>query len=84
MQYFASCRLTAELHEQGAASCCNTSHTLTVTHAGYPQYELLEGGSDIIVDTHNVGQYIDAVVNATMHEGIAAQMQGFRCAPHTL
>ena len=51
-------------------------------HAGYPQYELVEGGSDIIVDTHNVGEYIDAVVNATMHEGIAAQMQAFRCAFH--
>ena len=48
--------------------------------AGYPQYELVKGGSDIIVDTHNVGEYIDAVVNATMHEGIAAQMQAFRCA----
>jgi len=47
-------------------------------HAGYPQYELVEGGSDIIVDSHNVGEYIDAVVNATMHEGIAAQMQAFR------
>ena len=47
-------------------------------HTGYPQYELVEGGSDIIVDSQNVGEYIDAVVNATMHEGIAAQMQSFR------
>ena len=47
---------------------------------GYPQYELVEGGSELIVDSHNVGDYIDAVVNATLHEGIAAQMQGFRCA----
>ena len=47
---------------------------------GYPQYELVEGGSELIVDSHNVGEYIDAVVNATLHEGIAAQMQGFRYA----
>ena len=46
--------------------------------SGYPQYELVEGGSDVIVDSQNVGEYIDAVVNATMHEGIAAQMQAFR------
>ena len=32
----------------------------------------------MIVDSHNVGEYIDAVVNATMDEGIAAQMQAFR------
>ena len=51
---------------------------VTHQHAGYPQYELVEGGSDIIVDSQNVGEYIDAVVNATMHEGIAAQMQSFR------
>lgn len=54
--------------------CC----LITSGHAGYPQYELVEGGSDTIVDSHNVGEYIDAVVNATMHEGIAAQMQAFR------
>ena len=51
---------------------------ITPEHAGYPQYELMEGGSDVVVDSHNVGEYIDAVVNATMDEGIAAQMQAFR------
>ena len=54
-----------------------SAHSM-LQHAGYPQYELVEGGSDVIVDSQNVGEYIDAVVNATMHEGIAAQMQAFR------
>ncbi len=36
------------------------------------------GGSEVSVDKHNVGDYIKAVVHATLHEGIKAQMQAFR------
>lgn len=46
---------------------------------GYPEYELMVGGSEVSVDKHNVGDYIKAVVRATLHEGIKAQMQAFRC-----
>jgi len=49
--------------------------------AGYPEYELKEGGSEIAVDRHNVGEYIKAVVDATLHTGIKEQMQAFRRAP---
>ena len=47
---------------------------------GYPEYELMAGGSEVSVDKHNVGDYIKAVVHATLHEGIKAQMQAFRYA----
>lgn len=50
-------------------------------NAGYPEYELTAGGSELVVDKHNVGKYIQAVVDATLHEGIKAQMQAFRCWP---
>ncbi len=53
----------------------------TLCSAGYPEYELTAGGSELVVDKHNVGTYIQAVVNATLHEGIKAQMQAFRCTP---
>ena len=56
---------------------CN--YTYALCNPGYPEYELMEGGSELTVDKHNVGKYIQAVVNATLHEGIKAQMQAFRC-----
>ena len=55
-------------------------------NAGYPECELTAGGSELVVDKHNVGKYIQAVVDATLHEGIKTQMQAFRCwlVPGTL
>jgi hypothetical protein len=46
--------------------------------AGYPAYTLMEGGSEVAVDKHNVGDYIAAVTAATLHTGVAAQLQAFR------
>jgi E3 ubiquitin-protein ligase TRIP12 len=51
---------------------------LTFELPGYPDYELRQGGSDIAVDASNVGNYIDAVVDATLKTGIQAQLDAFR------
>ncbi len=48
--------------------------------AGHPQYELIPGGSDMEVTAANAGEYIAAVVNATLSEGIEKQMEAFRQA----
>lgn len=51
------------------------------THTGQPDFELIPGGSDVTVDSSNLGAWIDAVVDATLGSGIAAQVtacsQGF-------
>jgi hypothetical protein len=46
--------------------------------AGYPEYELRSGGDDIPVTSANVGEYLAAVVHATLGSGIAAQVEAFR------
>lgn len=46
--------------------------------AGSVSYELCPGGSDVLVDSSNLVQYIQGVVDATLGAGIAAQMQAFR------
>lgn len=32
----------------------------------------------MVVDKHNVGDYVRAVVSATLHTGVRAQVQAFR------
>ncbi|KAK9803385.1 hypothetical protein WJX72_003423 [[Myrmecia] bisecta] len=51
---------------------------LTFVLPGYPGYELKPGGSEIIVDAGNVEAYIEAVVKATMVDGIQAQLAAFK------
>jgi len=51
---------------------------LTFTLPGYPEYELVEGGAERLVEEHNLGAYIDAVVDATLGSGIEAQLTAFR------
>ena len=46
--------------------------------AGYPQYSLMENGAEVAVDKHNVGEYIKAVVAATLHAGVHTQIRAFR------
>lgn len=46
--------------------------------AGYIDYELREKGNQSIVRTSTLELYIDAVVRATLHDGIESQMQAFR------
>lgn len=41
-------------------------------------YELCPRGADVIVDSSNLVEYIQAVVDATLGAGIGAQMQAFR------
>lgn len=47
-------------------------------HAGYPEYELVPGGNEIDVVASNAGDYVAAVVEATLHKGIQRQMDAFR------
>lgn len=70
---------------KAAAITCRVSllRWCVLCGAGYPEYELKEGGSEVAVDRHNVGDYINAVVDATLHTGIKEQMQAFRRASNT-
>lgn len=45
--------------------------------AGNPSFELCPGGADVEVDSSNLVDYIQAVVDATLGTGIEAQMQAF-------
>lgn len=51
---------------------------LTFTLPGYPDLELTPGGSDVDVTDANLGEYIDAVVDATLGSGIESQLKAFR------
>lgn len=46
--------------------------------AGMPSYELCPGGVDVMVDSGNLVQYIQGVVDATLGSGIDMQMNAFR------
>ncbi|KAK9798991.1 hypothetical protein WJX73_009807 [Symbiochloris irregularis] len=51
---------------------------LTFVLPGCPEYELRPGGTDVVVDASNVGEYVDAVVDALLRSGIQHQMTAFR------
>jgi hypothetical protein len=59
-----------------------SSYFFDLSVLGYPLYELKQGGSEMIVDASNVEEYIEAVVDATLHTGIKAQLQAFRHVLH--
>ncbi len=46
--------------------------------AGFPEYELKPGGTDIAVVASNVSEYVDAVTDAMLRSGIQQQMAAFR------
>ncbi len=51
---------------------------LTFVLPGYPEYTLKSKGEDIAVTAENVDEYIKAVMNATLRDGIEIQMAAFR------
>lgn len=51
---------------------------LDFTLPGYPEYELIENGKNVVVTLDNLEQYIDLVVEMTVGEGIRKQVEGFR------
>ncbi|KAJ7196000.1 hypothetical protein O6H91_Y509500 [Diphasiastrum complanatum] len=51
---------------------------LDFTLPGYPEYELVQGGSNIMVNLENLEEYVSLVSDATLRTGIAAQMEAFR------
>lgn len=46
--------------------------------SGFPEYELVEGGADLMVDSANLGDWVVRVVDATLGSGISAQLGAFR------
>lgn len=51
---------------------------LTFVLPGYPEYLLKAGGMDVTITAENVDEYIRAVMDATLREGIKVQMAAFR------
>ncbi|ODV91362.1 hypothetical protein CANCADRAFT_18258, partial [Tortispora caseinolytica NRRL Y-17796] len=50
---------------------------LDFTLPGFPEYELIEGGSDIAVSVDNVDLYIKRVIEVALREGIQRQISAF-------
>ncbi|KAL6072066.1 Thyroid receptor-interacting protein 12 [Balamuthia mandrillaris] len=48
------------------------------TLPGYPEWELKSGGKDILLDVHNIEEYVDLVLGALFREGIQAQFEAFK------
>ena len=55
-----------------------TEWDILICLAGCVEYELREKGNQSIVRTSTLELYIEAVVRATLHDGIESQMQAFR------
>ena len=51
---------------------------LDFTCPGHPEVELCEGGAEKAVTMENLGEYIDAVVDATLGSGVHAQVLALR------
>jgi len=51
---------------------------LDFTLPGYPNIELIPGGSDVSVNIDNVAQYIDYVLDFTLGSGVEHQVEEFR------
>ncbi|KAK9459226.1 uncharacterized protein V1516DRAFT_629373 [Lipomyces oligophaga] len=45
---------------------------------GYPDYELIDGGSTVSVTMDNVDKYVEAVIDATIAFGVQKQIEAFR------
>ena len=51
---------------------------LSFTYPGDETFPLRAGGADLTVDAENLGEYVDAVVDATVGGGVARQLEAFR------
>lgn len=51
--------------------------SLTYTLPGYPDYELAKNGAETEVAAHNVRDYVDDVIDATMGTGVERQVRAF-------
>eukprot|EP00038_Savillea_parva_P018698 m.25088 g.25088 ORF g.25088 m.25088 type:complete len:2054 (+) comp4210_c0_seq1:177-6338(+) len=52
--------------------------SLTFVLPGFPEIELCPGGADVAVTMDNLAEYVDAVVQVTLVEGVRAQMAAVR------
>jgi E3 ubiquitin-protein ligase TRIP12 len=48
------------------------------TLPGYDEIELIPGGADVKVTIHNVGEYVDKVIDMTLGSGVKKQVEAFR------
>lgn len=48
------------------------------TLPGYEDIELVPGGADVKVTIHNVGEYVDKVIDMTLGSGVKKQVEAFR------
>jgi E3 ubiquitin-protein ligase TRIP12 len=48
------------------------------TLPGYDEIELIPGGADVKVNIHNVGEYVDKVIDMTLGSGVKKQVEAFR------
>jgi E3 ubiquitin-protein ligase TRIP12 len=53
---------------------------LTFVLPGRPDYELTPGGADVAVTSANLAEYVEAVVDASLVSGVAAQVGAFQAA----
>ena len=66
------------LLEEAAASGFTLYLTCLSIAVGLPDYELKTGGNEIDVTAKNAGEYVAAVIEATLSKGIQRQMESFR------
>ncbi|KAL9091345.1 MAG: hypothetical protein Q9159_001429 [Coniocarpon cinnabarinum] len=52
--------------------------SLNFTLPGYADNELVPRGKSIDVDIHNVGDYVERVIDYTLYSGVQSQIQSFR------
>jgi hypothetical protein len=51
---------------------------LDFTLPGYPEFELMENGSNFSVTNENVQEYVDLVIDATIGNGVQEQIKAFK------
>lgn len=51
---------------------------LDFTLPGYPDFELMPGGSDVLLTSENLDLYIEKVLDATIGAGVTSQVNSFR------
>lgn len=51
---------------------------LDFTLPGYPEIELIPNGANTSVTIHNVGEYVDQVIDLTLGSGVRRQAEAFR------
>lgn len=70
--------IEAEIEGLTFRGCAIADLCLDFTLPGYPEWELKSGGAATAVTVWNLEEYVDLVVDATVGEGVARQMEAFK------